>query len=702
MSPDKTVTNRLIHESSPYLQQHAHNPVDWYPWGPEALERARKEQKPIFLSIGYSACHWCHVMEHESFTDDETAAVMNQYFVNIKVDREERQDLDHIYMSAVQVMTQHGGWPMSVFLTPALEPFYGGTYFPPQDRHGMPSFKKVLLGVANAWNTRREEVLKSAKQLSTALEQMGRGETAGARGPVEPAVIRQATEAIAAEFDSAHGGFGSAPKFFHTMHLKLMLRHWASTGDALALAIVTKTLDAMANGGIYDHLGGGFHRYSTDAQWLVPHFEKMLYDNALLAEVYLEAYQATRKIEYATCARETLDYVLREMTDSEGGFYSTQDADSEGVEGKFYVWSREEIFAELDPDRAELFCRVFGVSEKGNWEETNILNLDRPLDRWAEEIGEDREWLEDTLAAAKRKLFSARQKRVAPFRDEKVLVSWNGLMIDTMAKAHQVLGDERFLTAARNAARFLLEHLVMFDKQAPGSPPLYHVYKDGKSRVAAYLDDYATLANALVSLYESDFDLAWLRSARALADVMIDQFWDRSQKTFFFTARQHEKLLLRPKEWQDGATPSGTSMAVTAIVRLGRLSAKKSYAEIAREALEGSSQVMSKVPLAVTQLLLAYEIDSETTRELALAWGESADDNETALRAVREALVLDKVVALRRDASDESEIPLLKQRPARDGKATLYVCQGTTCLAPLVGAEAIAGFFADEKARKAR
>jgi uncharacterized protein YyaL (SSP411 family) len=424
MTKSTRPTNRLARESSPYLQQHAHNPVDWYPWGPEALDRAKREQKPIFLSIGYSACHWCHVMEHESFEDEETARLMNQHFVNIKVDREERQDLDHIYMNAVQVMTQHGGWPMSVFLTPDLTPFYGGTYFPNEDRMGMPSFRKILAGVSNAWNNRREEVQRAAQQLTEALGEMNKGMADGPAQPLTPAIVAAAVQAIGHQFDTTHGGLGRAPKFFHTMSLRLCLHYAVREKNRGLLDLVRQTLDQLGRGGIYDQLGGGFHRYSTDDRWLVPHFEKMLYDNALLAELYLEAYQATRQVELAQVARETLDYTLREMTSPEGGFYSTQDADSEGVEGKFYVWTREEIFRLLDKDSAEPFCRIFDVTAEGNWEGHCILNRTHSPDSPIPGSENEQSWLEDSLAAAKRKLFAARGGAVSG-RENSRCLEWD-------------------------------------------------------------------------------------------------------------------------------------------------------------------------------------------------------------------------------------------------------------------------------------
>lgn len=681
--------NRLAREASPYLQQHSRNPVDWYPWGEEALARAKRENKPIFLSVGYSACHWCHVMEEESFEDEETAKLMNASFVNIKVDREERPDIDHIYMNAVQVMTQHGGWPMSVFLTPDREPFYGGTYFPKEDRMGMPSFKKILTGVANAWSTRREEVTKSAQQLTAALDEMSRPPATSGAPRVSLELVDHAVQHVARNFDTSYGGFGSAPKFFHTMNLRLLLRQAKRAGNPAALQMVKITLDHLTRGGIYDQLGGGFHRYSTDQQWLVPHFEKMLYDNALLSELYLETYQATRDVDLAQTARETLDYVLREMTSPEGGFYSTQDADSEGVEGKFYVWTRAEIFALLDKEGAEQFCKVYDVTERGNWEGHTILNRPRALAEEAQALGLEKSWLEDSLSASRRKLYAARAKRVAPFRDEKILTSWNGMMIESFAKGYQVLGDERYLAAARAAADFLLEKVWLEEK---GEKRLRHVYKDGMARTAAFIDDYACLVNGLVSLYESDFDVKWIRAAKALTETMITQFWDATDAGFFLTAQDHEKLITRPKDLHDGATPSGSAMAVQALIRLGQLTGNVGLLDRAEKALQAAAVTLHHIPTGTGQSALDLEWLLSEPREVVLIGGESAEDAESALRLIRETFSPNQVVACAMApevAALAKEIPLFADRKAVGGEVTLYVCRRFTCQAPVHGLAAI-------------
>jgi uncharacterized protein len=677
--------NRLSQETSPYLLQHAHNPVDWYAWGTEALAKARREDKPIFLSIGYSACHWCHVMEKESFEDPEIAALMNEWFINIKVDREERQDLDHIYMSAVQAMTQHGGWPMSVFLTPDLEPFYGGTYFPPEDRNGMPGFKRILSGVAGAWTNRKKEVVQSAKQLSDALREINR--TVGLPGESKTAVsldlVDQSVEATLRHFDPTYGGLGSAPKFFHTMDLRVCLRHYARTRDPKSLSAVTLTLEHWANGGIYDQLGGGFHRYSTDQQWLVPHFEKMLYDNALVTEVFLEAFQITHNAEFARVARETLNYILREMTATQGGFFATQDADSEGVEGKFYVWTRSEIFSLLEAELAELFCKIYDVTDEGNWEGNTILNRPKHLDSWAETLKVEKAWLEDSLATAQRKLFTHRSKRIRPFRDEKLLASWNGLMIHTMASAYQILEDERYLEAAVNSANFILNSMAT---DGGGVVSLTHVYKDGRARFSGYLDDYANLAFGLLTLYESNFDLNWLSWAERLCDAILDQFWDEKEGTFYYTARHHEQLITRPKEVHDGATPSATAMAISALVRVGRLTGNATWLKPANQALSNLATQMATVPTGSGQLLISVETLLDHPREIAVVEDQQSEAGQNLLRVIRQKFLPNKVVAYASGQTMKAavkKIPLLANRSSVQGKAAVYVCENYACKMPV-------------------
>src|SRR5262245_44621287 len=531
--------NQLIHETSPYLLQHAHNPVEWYPWSEEAFERARKEDKPILLSIGYSACHWCHVMEHESFENEAIATLMNDNFVNIKVDREERPDVDQVYMNAVQAMTGSGGWPMTVFLLPTGEPFYGGTYFPPEDRYGRPGFPRLLMGIAEAYKSKRQDVVGNAQQLRQHLNQ--RIQSSSDFEALNLAVLDQATKAFTARFDFREGGFGGAPKFPPSMAIDFLLRYHYRTGDAQALEMATVTLDKMAYGGLYDQVGGGFHRYSTDDRWLVPHFEKMLYDNALLARAYLDAYRLTGNALYRRITEEVLDFITREMRDPNGGFYSTQDADSEGVEGKFYVWELPEFQTVVGSD-AELLARYFDVTDYGNWEHRNILNVSRLPNLFCklEKISE--EDLQNKIAAARKRLYAEREKRIRPGRDEKILTDWNGLALRAFADAAAYLGRDDYRQVAEANADFIFG--TLWDGKR-----LLHSFKDGRARFNAYLDDYANVADGLLSLYQLTFDDRWLTRAEALADHMIDQFWDAGDGGFYFTSRDHEALISRTKDF---------------------------------------------------------------------------------------------------------------------------------------------------------
>ena len=581
--------NRLAHETSPYLLQHAHNPVDWYPWGPEAIEKAVKEDKPIFLSVGYSACHWCHVMERESFENPEIAAIMNRDYVNIKVDREERPDVDQIYMAAVQAMTGRGGWPMSVFLTPDLKPFYGGTYFPPEDRHGMPGFPRILQAVADAWTNRREGLLENADQLLDQLQGLGQTPPSG-EIILNHEILDHALRALSKSYEPVHGGFGAAPKFPHPMDLRFLLRQFARTGDNHILHMIRHTLDKMARGGIYDHLGGGFARYSTDDRWLVPHFEKMLYDNALLATTYVEVYQATGETAFAQVARETLDYVLSRMTSPEGAFYATEDADSEGEEGKFYVWTLAEVEAILGKDRAKDFAYVYDVTPEGNWEAHNILNLPKPLDQSARILEKDLETLRQQLAEDRAKLFEVREKRIHPAKDTKILASWNGLMISALALAGPALREPRYTAAAEAAAGFVLDHM----RQPDGR--LWHGFKDNKARFNAYLDDYACVIEGLVALFEATGEKRWIDEALALAEITVDQFHDAKNGGFYYTGRDHETLVVRQKDLIDNATPSGNNTAATAFLRLAALTGRKDLAEVARGTLDILAPVLFEIP----------------------------------------------------------------------------------------------------------
>lgn len=673
--------NHLVHETSPYLRQHAHNPVDWYAWGPEALARAKKLDRPIFLSVGYSACHWCHVMEHESFESPDIAAILNEHFISIKVDREERPDLDQIYMTAVQILTGQGGWPMTVFLTPDLKPFYGGTYFPPDDRYGRPGFKRLLGALIDAWKTRRPELAEQAGQITEHIQaatQVKRGS-----GELRPELIRHSVAALRRAFDNRYGGFGSAPKFPHAMEMKLLLRAWKRFGDDDALHMASLTLDKMAMGGMYDHLGGGFHRYSTDERWLVPHFEKMLYDNALLTSAYLEAFQATGDAFYREVVEETLEYVRREMTSPEGPFYSTQDADSEGVEGKFYVWSQAETEKVLGKELAEPFNYVYGVTEDGNWEEHNILNRSRTLTQGAALLKQDEADLRKRLADAKRKLLEVRGKRIWPGRDEKVLTSWNGLMIAAFAQAAQVLDNPAYAKVAVGAAEFLLTRMRGGDGRL-----LRTAGAGGAPKLNAYLEDYAFLIDALVTLYEATFTPRWLAAALELTGVMIDQFWDAEHGGFFFTGKDHEALVARIKDLHDSSIPSGNALAATALLRLAALTGREDLRAKAETTLRSAMGLMESSPMAAGQLLIALDFLLGPTQELAVVGERSNTAVGRTLRAIHTGFRPNKVVALRTTTADEEAVPLLRDKAAR-GDVTTYICQNFACQEPLVGAEAV-------------
>jgi uncharacterized protein YyaL (SSP411 family) len=675
--------NRLANETSPYLLQHKDNPVDWYPWGPEALERAKAEDRPILLSVGYSACHWCHVMEHESFEDAETAALMNERFVNVKVDREERPDIDSIYMTAVQSTTGHGGWPMTVFLTPDGAPFWGGTYFPPEPRHGMPSFRQVLTALSQAYHERRSDVDQSAAELTAMLRQ---GSIAHAKASaVDASILDRAFHTMGARFDAAWGGFGGAPKFPQPMMLELLLRQWRRTGNAKALRMADVTLRKMASGGMYDHLGGGFARYSVDARWLVPHFEKMLYDNALLARAYLHAWQATGDAEHRRIVEETLGWVEREMTSPEGGFHSALDADSEGEEGKFYLWTPGEVDALLGPDDGPLFRRYYDVTEGGNFEHRNILHTDRPMEEVAAESGVTVERLREVVDRGRKILYQARAKRVWPGLDDKVLTSWNAMMLHAFAEAARVLERDDWRRTAVANAEFLLRAL------RPDGV-LLRTYKDGRAKIGGFLEDHALLADALIAVYEATWDARWVREARSLADAMLERFWDDAQEVFHDTAVDAEALVVRPRDIFDNATPSGNSAAVMALLRLGELTGEPRYARVAHRVLEGTADYMTRVPVGFGHLLCALDFHLATPREVAIV-GAPGEETDALVRTVSRAYLPNTVLAFARpEAAGEAAeiIPLLQDRAAIGGRATAYVCERFACQQPVHDAAALA------------
>jgi uncharacterized protein YyaL (SSP411 family) len=668
--------NRLIHETSPYLLQHAHNPVDWYAWGEEALARARSEDRPILLSIGYSACHWCHVMERESFENPSIAGLMNELFVNIKVDREERPDLDGIYMQAVQALTGHGGWPMTVFLTPDGAPFYGGTYFPPEDRGQMPGFPRVLTGVAEAYRSRRGDVDKNAGQLREMLQ---RKIVPPQRGPLTPDLLDDALRGVLTNIDWAEGGFGGAPKFPQPMTLEFLLRQYARTGSTQALGAVQVTLDKMAGGGIYDQLGGGFHRYSVDRVWLVPHFEKMLYDNAQLARVYLQAALVTESPRYRQVVEETLSYVVREMTHPDGGFYSTQDADSEGEEGKFFVWTVAEVDSLLGDEDGPLFRAFFDVTGAGNFEHANILHVAEPLDDVADRLGVTPERLLAAVERGRGILHAAREQRIHPSRDEKVLTAWNGMMMRAFAEAGAALERPDWIEVAVRNAEFTLRELWQGGR-------LLRTWKDGRAKLNGYLEDYACYADALVALYEATFDPRWLDAAREIADVLLEKFADTESGGFFDTSVDHELLVTRPKDVFDNATPSGTSVAADMLSRLALLTGDERYQLGAAGVLSALGGIAGQHPTSFGRLLCALDFVLGRPREIAIVGPFDSEETRALRRVVFGRFLPNRVVAGSADGAGGATIPLLQDRPLRDGTATAYVCEGYVCQAPVTSA----------------
>jgi uncharacterized protein YyaL (SSP411 family) len=673
--------NQLANETSPYLLQHANNPVDWRPWSAAALEESKATQKPIFLSIGYSACHWCHVMEHESFENAEIAAFLNEHFISIKVDREERPDLDQVYMSAVQLLTGRGGWPMSVFLTPELKPFFGGTYWPPEPGRGMPGFLQVLRAVEEAWRVRREAALTQSEELTLHIRQMG---ASTEQVNLTPDILRNAVELLNREFDPMHGGFGNAPKFPHSMDLQFLLRMWARNPHPQLLHIVEVTLKKMAHGGIYDHLAGGFARYSVDEHWLVPHFEKMLYDNALLMGAYLDAFLVTGNRLYQLIAAETANYLLTSMQDLAGGFHSTEDADSEGEEGKFYVWSKAEILEILGLDAGEAFCDIYGVSEHGNFEGHNILHIAKGPEYYAKQKGGSLDAVIDSLPASRQKLLEVRNRRIRPGKDDKVLTSWNALAISSLARAGAILGEPKFLTAAQTAANFLLTKM----RDAQGG--LLHTYRAGVARQHAFLDDYAYLVNALLDLFECDGNERWIESALDLARQMLAQFEDKEKGAFFFAMEGDESLIARQKDAHDQSIPSGNGMAATALVRLATLTGEDDFMRAAQKTLETFSDLLQRRSLAMGQMLIALDWFLGPRQELVLCKGSDDGKNATASRllaqhfaplAVRWPKAADPVAL--------KELQALATGKTAQQEPALYLCEGFTCHSPAVGLGAI-------------
>ena len=680
--------NRLAGESSPYLRQHQHNPVDWYPWCNEALERARREDKPILLSIGYSACHWCHVMERESFENPAIAALMNASFVSVKVDREERPDLDTIYMNAVQMLTGSGGWPLTVFLTPAGEPFYGGTYFPPEDRYGRPGFPRVLETLARAWRDSRDEVTRSTQQLMAGLGKLSRFDAKP--DALHPDTVARGAERLLQHCDPDEGGIGDAPKFPNVPVFALLLRHHQATRRPELLQAVTRTLTAMARGGIHDQLGGGFHRYSVDAHWLVPHFEKMLYDNVQLAPLYLDAFLVTGDPLYRVVARATFDYLLREMTHPEGGLYSTQDADTEGEEGKTYLWRIEEIRSLLDAETADILCRYYQVDEAGNFaepgqhERKSILNVKLTRDELARLFGKDRTELDAILERGRRTLLDARNRRPQPGLDDKILTSWNALAIRAFVRGAAVLDDPKLLDAAVRCAAFVARFSTRDDGR------LLRTWKDGVARYPAYLDDHAFLAAASLDLFAATGDARHLSIARRLVAILREDFADDEQGGFYFTARDHERLVDRPKVLFDGSIPSGNAVAIETLLRLAHLDDDAAMRDTAEKALRLFGTQLEKQPFGTAYLLGVLDDYLRGPTDVVIAGSRSAADTRALVRAAQTVYVPNGTVLVRDpDAPEDGGPAVLRDKAQVGGQATAYVCRGFTCSPPVTDPAAL-------------
>ncbi len=666
------MSNRLADETSPYLLQHADNPVDWYPWNPDALQRAVDEDKPIFLSIGYAACHWCHVMERESFEDPETAALMNEHFINIKVDREERPDIDSLYMQAVISLTGHGGWPTSVFLTPEGKPFFGGTYYPPEPRHNLPSFKQVLREISRAWREDQDQILKTAGNLSTSIATTPALQPSA--GELDPAALDRAAESLFNIYDWTHGGWGGAPKFPLPAVVGFLLRRHSRKADPLARDMATHALLSMAQGGIRDHLAGGFHRYAVDRRWLVPHFEKMLYDNALLAQAYLNAWQITGEQQYRDVAEETLRFLLRDMRHPEGGFYSSLDADTEGEEGRFYVWTFDDLRSALpDVDQLSLFAAAYGATEDGNFEGRNVLFRAKVDSTLAEEFQLDAENVRQRLTDARQFLLETRQQRQSPSLDDKVLASWNGLLLSTLAEAARALDDENYLEAAQTLAAFMLEQMTVDGK-------LMRSWRLGKARHVAYLQDHAALGMGLLALYQTDFNARWYQSAVHQAEEILASFAD-PKGGFFDTRDDHEPLLARPKSIQDSPTPSANTLATHLMLQLAALSGEGRYAEVAEASIRAMQDDASRYPSSFAGWLSALDFALGPQLQLALV-GQPGEPDFRSLAETVQGRFLPRLVIAGGTAGATGHPALLANREAIEDQATAYLCQGFTCNLP--------------------
>ncbi len=689
--------NKLIHEKSPYLLQHAYNPVDWYSWGDEAFARARTEHKPIFLSVGYSTCHWCHVMEHESFEDDSIAALMNTYFVCIKVDREERPDIDKVYMTALQGMGQHGGWPMSMFLTPELHPFYGGTYFPPQSRYGRIGFPDLLTRIHQVWETDSDKVLQSATGIVKALQEIP---TSMPASSLDSALLDTCYDQFDRTYDQEFGGFGKGgPKFPRPSVFNFLLRYYARTGNARALEMTTRTLQKMSAGGIYDHIGGGFHRYSVDAEWRIPHFEKMLYDQAQLVNSYIDVFQITKDPLFVAIIREVLDYVMRDMTHPEGGFYSAEDADSrkpdtpeEKGEGAFYLWTKKELLSLLGKDDGELFCLYYGVEEAGNapfdpqheFTGKNILYISHFLKQVAISFSTTPEDAAEILTRCKAKLFDVRSNRPRPHLDDKVLTSWNGLMISAFARAYQVFQEPKYLSAARRSAEFVLKNMR-------SNGYLVRRFRDGEARHDAHLDDYAFFVQGLLDLYEACFEVTWLTHALEITQTQLDMFWDANTGGFFDTSGKDSSILVRMKEQYDGAEPTGSSIGAMNLLRLAQITNKSELREKGERTLLAFGEVLRKQPVVMPQMVAAYDFFADHPQQIVVAGGRHVPATRAIINEIYTRFLPNKVVILLDGGNEQDELFDLNSfyaslAPLGD-KPTAYVCQDSVCQLPTTDIE---------------
>ena len=692
----QTTPNRLIHEKSPYLQQHAFNPVDWYPWGEEAFQKAREEDKPIFLSVGYSTCYWCHVMEREVFENKELADLMNQYAVNIKIDREERPDVDRIYMKALQAMSGHGGWPMSVFLTHDLKPFYAATYIPPYPKHGIPGFGDVLRAIHNVWKNERDKITETGQQVFDHLASAASPDLP--KHELDDKILHNGFTRINEAFDPVNGGFGDAPKFPTPVMFNFLFSYYARTGEKSAIDMPLFTLRKMANGGIYDHIGGGFHRYATDAKWHVPHFEKMLYDQAQLVSSYIDAYQITGEDFYASVAKDVLNYVKRVMTSPEGGFYSAEDAESaidpdkpsEKEEGAFYVWEYSELESILTPDETAVAELYYGLRKNGNvssdphgvFTGKNILSIEKTKDDIARELNKDIDLVTNLLSSIRQKLFAAREKRPKCHLDDKILVSWNGLMVSACARAYQVFEDEQYLHMAKNAVQFIAHKL-----HDSNSGKLLRRYRDGESMIEAHLEDFAFFVRSLIDLYEASFDINLLDTALQLNEDMIELFYDEKDGGFFDTSGNDPSVILRSKEWHDGAEPSGNSIAIENLLRLSYMFGRDDYRDKAMESLSYFSELVNKAPQALAQFLAATGLALSKPKQIIIAGHTEEPKTRAMLRELHSHFIPGKVLLLADGSKSQdylaSKVEFIGTVKKIDNKPTAYVCENFTCELPV-------------------